>query len=91
MNKYIWYLPYDLTHSQPDGYGNKLYFKLTQQQGSWRVRGRSSVLHINLSALSRKLSYQPHAKLSGMQKFQQGHFFNQMTDHDYSHMQHAKG
>ena len=37
------------------------------------------------------LSYQPHTKLGGMQKFRQGHFFDQMTDCNYSHMQHAKG
>ena len=60
---------------------------LTQQQGSWQVQGSCSVLPINLSALSRKSI----AKLAGMQKFQQGHFFDQMTDRDYSQLWCAKG
>ena len=37
------------------------------------------------------LSYQPHAKLSGMQKFQWGHFLDQMTECDYGRVWRAKG
>ena len=83
MKRYIRYLPYDLAHSQPDGYGNNLYFNLTQQQGSWQVQGSSSVLHINLIRhYLENLSYQPHAKLGGTQKFQRGHHFSQTTNRD---------
>ena len=37
------------------------------------------------------LSYQTHAKTLGTKKFLRGHFFDQMTEQDYSHMWHAKG
>ena len=64
----------------------------TEEQGTWQVRGTSSVLHINLSALSRKSIIpascltQWHSKVP-----MQGHFFDQMTDCDYSCVWHAKG
>ena len=37
------------------------------------------------------LSYQSQTKLSGTQKFLQGHFFDQTTDCNYSCMWRAKG
>ena len=92
MNRYLRYLPYNLTHLQPDGSGNKLYFKFDTATGKL-VSQREQFCFCTSTYWHylENLSYQPHAKLGGMQKFLQGHFFDQMTDHDYSHMQHAKG
>ena len=93
MNRYVQYLPYNLTHSQPDGSGNKLYFKFDTATGKLvSQREQFCFAHQLISwHYLENLSYQPHAKLGGMQKFLQGHFFDQTTDCDYSCMWHAKG
>ena len=75
MNKYIWYLLYDLKHLQPDGYGNKLYFKFDIATGKLVILGEQFLFCTSTYwHYLENLSYQPHAKLSGMQKFQWGHF-----------------
>ena len=92
MNKYIRYLSYDLTHSQPDGYGNKLYFKFdTVNREAGESEGTVLLSTSPYWHYLENLSYQPHTKLGGMQKFQRGHFFDQMTDCNYSCMWSAKG
>ena len=64
---------------------------LTQQQEAGKSEGAVLFCTSTYRHYLENLSYQPHAKLSGMQKFQGGHFFDQMTDHNYSCVQHAKG
>ena len=64
---------------------------LTQQQEAGESEGAVLFCTSTYWHYLENLSYQPYAKLGGTQKFQQGHFFDQTTDHDYSCMQCAKG
>ena len=64
---------------------------LTQQQEAGESEGAVPFCTSTYWHYLENLSYQPHAKLGGMQKFQRGNFLDQTTEHDYSCMQHAKG